>query len=75
MITVNDLINDNGSKHGWLERGVCVYNCKKLKKVICFLQKYLRELKIAGYPLHKNSSIDMSRLSRDPYCSFKSQHQ
>ena len=48
MITVNDLTNDNGSKHGWLERGVCVYNCKKLKKSNVLFAKIFKRVKNSG---------------------------
>ena len=42
-------------------------NCNKLNKTNTLLVKILREFKNSGIA---TPSVDMSRPSRDPYCSF-----
>ena len=52
--------------------GVFSYNCNKLNKTNMLSAKILRKFRNSG---KSTPSIDMSRPSGDPYCSFKSQYR
>ena len=53
------------------ERGVNSHDFNKLNKTNMLSAKISREYKNSGI---STPSVDMSRRSRDPYRSFKSQH-